>query len=491
MYIENLRSNNGFTEIHSGTTKLTTRYDYIIHVINLEDVEGVVKQFHHNLDTIGESPHQKIAKDQLNEMENELHTLLPRRKTRGLINAGGALMKFVFGTMDEEDRQNIEEHQKILGENNHQLIEGLNQQIAINDNFNKSLQTLKTAILADRQTIENKINVVSDLEERLIKENLAISQLFKISILKRKVENLQQTVASARLSIFSPSLLTREEIDRFKIDPEKLKNIRIGIVTSQAKTISLLIKIPAEEVSVEKSLIIPIPNKDNLQIDENTETVIRMGNRTYTFAEEKAIFDLVETRNCVIRQPCRMVRKTGYDIVQIDGGKVIAINANFTRLNSTCDSRVFNLQGHYYLHFSNCTIQLGNSTFRNRLKRFEQSFAIPPRETNFSTEKPLIFEDIVLNQEKNIRKIEELHYHKLVGTAMSITTIILLVGLVVTVIILCKQQGKFKVKITENRITRDTARSSAIRRNFERQEANCTTLSNSCNIPPPPPLPQS
>lgn len=207
--MENIASENGFVEVYMGTTNIVSKYDYIVHVINMEEVVIVMQQFRHNLDIIGESPHQLIAKEQLNEMEDMMHTLCPRRKARGLVNAGGALMKFVFGTMDEEDRQNMEEHQKILEENNHQLIEELNQQVVINNNFNNSLHTLKDIILADRREIERKINEANELDKRVAGDNLAITQLFKIGILKRKMESLRRTIVSARLGIFTPIILIK------------------------------------------------------------------------------------------------------------------------------------------------------------------------------------------------------------------------------------------------------------------------------------------
>lgn len=449
-----------------GTAQLVKKYDYIIHVINLENIGAVIKEFYHNLDLIGKLPHCDMARAQLHEMEDALHTLLPRRIARGLVNAGGALLKFVFGTMDEEDRQNMEEQQRVMTENNHQLIEGFNQQIVLNNNFNKSIQTLKDVILADRQEIQNKINKLEATNQNLVRENLAVLQLLKINILKRKIENLQQTVASARLGVFSPALLTQEEIETLQIDVEKLKDIKIGIVTGQSRTLNLIIKVPVERMSLKKSIIIPVPNGENLQIDEGMTCVVRIGDRTLSYVEGSAVFELKESRSCVIKQPCRMVKKIKPDIIQIDDSKIIVINANLTNLKSTCDSRGLRLQGHYYIHFNNCTIKIGDLTFSNRWTKTEQSFAILPRETSFNTERPLIFEDIVLAQEKNIREISELHAHKVVTVTIGGATLALLVGMAVTLLILFRRQRQVSIRMTENRITKGVARNSQIRRDL-------------------------
>lgn len=81
-------------------------------------------------------------------------------------------MKLVFRRMDKKGRENFEENQRILDVNNHYLIKEFNWQVSIKDNFNKSLQTLRTVILDDQEEIEEKMNVVSKLDKRITQVNL-------------------------------------------------------------------------------------------------------------------------------------------------------------------------------------------------------------------------------------------------------------------------------------------------------------------------------
>jgi len=47
-------------------------------------------------------------------------------------------MKCFYGTMDNEDREQIESHLRIIDKNNHHAIETINAQVEINDSFNKN-----------------------------------------------------------------------------------------------------------------------------------------------------------------------------------------------------------------------------------------------------------------------------------------------------------------------------------------------------------------
>ncbi|GBP09998.1 hypothetical protein EVAR_70052_1 [Eumeta japonica] len=149
LYIEKLQAEEGYIEINIGKAKIVRRYNYINHTINFKELEELVKGSRILVEKMDKTEFERIAHEDLLEMETMLKMLRPHRLKRGLINAGGSLLKFVWGTMDDEDRKIIEEHQRVIDENNHRLIKGLNHQILINDAFNKSITSLKIAIEAD------------------------------------------------------------------------------------------------------------------------------------------------------------------------------------------------------------------------------------------------------------------------------------------------------------------------------------------------------
>lgn len=53
--------------------------------------------------------------------------------------------------MDDDDRQNIIQKLVIANSNNHKIVQTINQQVNINNNFNESLCLIKNSILDDRK----------------------------------------------------------------------------------------------------------------------------------------------------------------------------------------------------------------------------------------------------------------------------------------------------------------------------------------------------
>lgn len=81
-------------------------------------------------------------------VNNEIDALLSKLKMitpgsrwkRGLINLMGHAYTYLFGTMDSTDEEDITNHFNIVDKNIHNSITELNQQIKINNNFNKTIQ---------------------------------------------------------------------------------------------------------------------------------------------------------------------------------------------------------------------------------------------------------------------------------------------------------------------------------------------------------------
>ena len=201
---------------------------------------------------------ENLLQLELMEARNKLMTLIPKqtRQRRGLINGIGSMSKWLFGTMDEEDRQNIQNH--LFNINN--IIENNNQQILINDYFNDTLNHLKLVISNDRKTIEKEINSINKFVEREDKKNLYLEQMTKIQLLKNKIEQLQDNVISAQHSIVHPNILTSYEIQKYEIDYNKLKYIQLGTAFLNNSYLIFGIKIPKTFEIVKLRSIVPIPN---------------------------------------------------------------------------------------------------------------------------------------------------------------------------------------------------------------------------------------
>lgn len=183
--------------------------------------------------------------DKLLTLANGHHTI----QKRGLFNFLGTINKWITGTMDDEDRQIINQHLEIIGTKNHNLISNMNQQVQINDNFNTSITKLLNSIKEDRKIIQNFIKIETDKTRLSI---VTFDIRLNIQQIDRTVSELQDNIILSNLNIIHPSLLTHNEIINYQIDLDKVKNLKIGFSKTSNNQLIFLIKIPYKMTLVNK-----------------------------------------------------------------------------------------------------------------------------------------------------------------------------------------------------------------------------------------------
>jgi len=106
-----------------------------------------------------------------------------------------------------------------------------------------------------------------------------------------------------------------------------------------------------------------------------------------------------------------------------------------------------NISGQYAIEFNNCTIKIDKAKFENKVMESTEHFVNIKPQNVIAIEEPINFEKIILSQKENIKKINELHYHKYTSIAIgSFTIALIIIGLIVLVYI-CKSQKKLSIKI--------------------------------------------
>lgn len=101
-----------------------------------------------------------------------------------------------------------------------------------------------------------------------MENNVYYDQLFKVKILKDKIEHIQDNIASAIPGIIH---LTDEEIQKFQIDFIKLQYIKVGLTKFLDTLIVFSIKILKEYINVQLKMIIPIQNQQRKEIKSDKE----------------------------------------------------------------------------------------------------------------------------------------------------------------------------------------------------------------------------
>lgn len=282
---------NGFILIQTNELQLINHYDHIIHTINLTEYET-------NIQLIEKSMNKFLFNSStlyfyLHQLKNEYYTLIPHTRTkRGLLNIVGEGLKFLFGTMSQEDKKEIEEYLQINKENNKNLINQSNKQITINTKFNEQISLMMETVNKNQlENIMNKVNAIyNDLTyfkyETILKEN--------IHYLIGNIHKIKEIIMSSRLGILSKDILTFDEMENHNINLNNLKDLQLKVAT-YGKLLLLIIDIPRLNQTIYKEVLIePIPNhNNNLQIVTNINHVITTRNKVYFPTTEKSKLQLI------------------------------------------------------------------------------------------------------------------------------------------------------------------------------------------------------
>lgn len=457
LILEEIKSESGYAEIKIEEVKIVKNYDTILHIVNPIEIINILDNLENNIELSNLQDKAIPLNFQVKSIRNKIQTLIPHRKKRGLINLVGTVSKWLFGTMDNDDKLEIEQHLNIIDANNHNTINGINNQIKINQNFNETFTKLKQIIEKDRSIISQQVNNIQDYDKTLHNQIIYLDLALKLKILEDNVEHIQDNIASSRIGIVHSNILTNEEITEYKVDPEKLQNIKLGTVIDKNENIIFAIKIPRETINVLKTLLIPISDKHNRESMFNPQELVRYQNQTYEYIKNKDFKNLRPCNNCVIKKNCLKIFNNVSEVIELSDGIVLAKNQYQTNFTSNCDERTFLMEGNYLINFHNCSIKIGSYISDNNQREFKQSFVIPNYFQNIKNQnEKLIFDDIILKQIKNIDKIEEIgNQHKTHYIYGSIFIVIFVLIIIFAIKFTCKQK---RLKIQINNKTQESPR---------------------------------
>ena len=167
LYIEKIDTNEGYAEISVGSTDIVCKYNYILHTVKMTEIIHVLNEFKNLNERAQNSTFKTLIDREISSIESLVHSIMPHRIKRGLANVGGRILNWAFGTLDDEDKEVIENHFSVIDENNGNIIRTINQQVDINDNFNRTLSHLKDIILKEREEFERDWNRLNNLEKNI------------------------------------------------------------------------------------------------------------------------------------------------------------------------------------------------------------------------------------------------------------------------------------------------------------------------------------
>lgn len=430
--------------------EIANNTDIILHMIDPSEITQILKQLEVNIILLN-LKNREVLNIEINTIKSKLRTIqISNRQKRGLINLGGKIQKWLFGTMDDNDRQEILEHLHVIDENSHNSIQNLNKQIKINDSFNKTFLNLKALIEDDRKLILQSLNTsyqqIKDLSETV----LYLDQETKLRYIENKINQILDNIVSTKNNFIHPSMLTAEELDLYKVDIHKLKLLKLGIMEYKNNFLVFAIKIPRDYIITELQLIKPVPNKEKLEIDEKEELIVEINNKIYNYDETLNLKELKLSNHCMIERKCSLKYNNITSIEKIDDETIFLINMYNDTLNHDCNTKKYQLKGNFLINFNNCTLEIKQNKFYNKKVTIMDKYYYPADNMQIINEKTIDFKKIIIQNENNIEEIKELKFHRNVMYSTNIFIACVLIIIAGTIMYLYCKSKNGKIKIINN-----------------------------------------
>lgn len=379
-----------------------------IHIIRRNHIKELISNIEQE---IGKDKVSPWIKQKIITLRNKAEILVTHRQKRGLINLVGKTSKWLFGTMDDEDRNEIDKHIQELESNNQNLIKGLNEQIKINDFFNETLQLFLQTNDRNQNEILRNFDHLSGEVKHLIESQKILDISLKLQILDDKINQILDSVASIKAGILHPGILTSNEITEFNITLDKLQNARSGILEMNKEMLLIGIKIPINYKKIPYRLLTPLPDKNNQEIDENPQIFVEIDKQKYKVEKEILYKNELKILKTCLDTGCPKRLNDKEEIQRLSTNVILGINLRNPVIKNECDERKLNLSGNYIFEIKNCTLVINNKNYSNLYKEYEDDNVFEMFNQRWK-ELNVTFEHTKIKHINNLEEIQKFNFHK-------------------------------------------------------------------------------
>lgn len=455
--IEKLETQAGYQAISLSETPMIENYTNILHIIEVDKFQSTLASIEYDMKSIFSLPHDRLIINQLeteiSKIRHNLDTIVPHRHKRGLINLGGKTFNWLFGTMDSDDRLQIEEKLKTIDLNNHNLITNTNKQIKINTDLQENLNILQDRINENQKLIKNAIERPNNTMQKDTKQLYFLSILNNLQLLDSQIDKIQENIAFAKYNVMSRSILTVEEIEAHDIDIFKFKEIKCSLLQNVEKFI-LVISIPnLTKDLASKYKLIPVPNINEEEVILPDENILTFRNQVYVDNENKYIKELKEATKCTKSlmnknyEHCMKIKNKDYKIIEINPSMLVVKNAENSSLTD-CNNIKHILNNNYIINYSNCTLIIDNVRFYNKEKNINRNVIIPNYAKPENIESITSLKEIHLKQIKNIEEIKEVGRNLKSNSILTYLNLPFVIIFLIIITIICLIKTKIvKIKV--------------------------------------------
>lgn len=401
--VQDLKIGQGYILIRGEEIKIIENYSKILHVINLTLWTDNLELIQHNVDKLDDKNEYPNIIHGLNQLTREIESLTEKnRKKRALLNIVGKGLKYLTGTMDYEDEQEIKTRLSLNEENNKNVIDGLNEQVKINTKFYENIYNVTKHINKQQTEIKKQFSTINNEIDR---ENFKITSMqhafqiqYDIQLLSDQVKKVKESILLSQLGLLGKDILSPNEIDKFNITLEKLKDIKSTTILHENQIIFIIMIPNYVNNKFHRVYIEPIPNLNYLELSTMYKSIITDGKTNYV--DKNKILkkdDLIVINNeCILNifkknTTCNFVKNANTEIKQLTNNIVILKNINKTEIEHNCNDFKLEISGNYAIKFENCIIKINNVKYENFM--YYENFIIPNLsnvkikniELNFST----------------------------------------------------------------------------------------------------------
>lgn len=340
-------------------------YGYIAHYTNLTVYENAASDTSKFIHLISDGQMRQLLTDDIHTITRLIDSILVHHRQARSINILGTALKFIAGTPDFDDFEELKFNQQTLQKNN-------DRQVTINREMEIQIGKLTQAI----NNIQNSVKQNDDkgvyLFELLNSRNKAVIA---------ELDTLSMSIVLGKLGLVNPRILNSQEIEKIFKD-EKLQYVSINQVISNSKfrirqnekAVEILIKYPIVSEICNKIRIFPVIHDNKILLLEGNVTakcnnkykIVKCNTETEhafcreTFQHYPCLEGLLNNNTAV----CKYSSSHHIShITEVDDG-VLIINNDFMRVKEPGKPPIF-VNGTYLLTFST-SVELNETTFTNK-----------------------------------------------------------------------------------------------------------------------------
>lgn len=455
IHIENVQSSNGMYAIQDGEIYLIDRYLHVVHHYDIEQIETAITLFRNKLNEINEAhPGENILQINFRKVQSELEQLeamlsgllayTHERKKRGLINIAGKAMKYIYGVMDSDDRDEIFNRLEEELANNKLVMDEMNHQFIINKRFTSAIENVTKTFQENFKKVSN--NILNNLQITKALKNSAKILEFKVQLIEEindlrwYILALNSYVSDANRGHVNMNMFNSMERDIYNISNNEIQYMSAFLKTFK-KSIFLIVGIPVfSQKKYYKIVIEPIPSIRGMEIKIQSKVAITDGEFMYHFEKDLILESKLKLYddNCIKNLynqnlSCVYIKNKKTSVDLIHDNLIVTKNFPYTEIIHNCNPLQIGInittfiQDNNVITFENCSIYI----FGKRYTSYMPSYFIKVSPTiNIIVEKihleldekhffsslnniDIKFQNVTLNMtemQDNIKEIHEIHF---------------------------------------------------------------------------------